>query len=258
MEFLSLHDKSEIETYLRQDVFLQIYPLGDLDDFFWPLTVWYGTKYQGHLNALIMLYLSHPAPTLQAFHHDPEVLRPLLQASLHLMPHHFYAHLSPGLASIFGEFYQVAPMGDHLKMGLTQSKDLAWDNEVFALGAENLDEIHHLYNRSYPGHWFDPRMLESGQYYAIRQQGKLASISGIHVYAPKYKVAGLGNITTLPRFRGQNLSQRVTSHLCHALFQNVEHIGLNVKKDNRAAIACYRKIGFEVVGEFEIFEMTKS
>ena len=44
MPVISLHDKEQIELILRQNVFLHIYALGDLDDFFWPLTTWYALE----------------------------------------------------------------------------------------------------------------------------------------------------------------------------------------------------------------------
>jgi hypothetical protein len=38
-----LHDKATIERVLRRNVYLHLYSIGDLDDFFWPYTVWYAT-----------------------------------------------------------------------------------------------------------------------------------------------------------------------------------------------------------------------
>src|SRR5262249_59681854 len=35
MPIVSLHDRERIEPVLRRNVFLRIYALGDLDDFFW-------------------------------------------------------------------------------------------------------------------------------------------------------------------------------------------------------------------------------
>jgi ribosomal protein S18 acetylase RimI-like enzyme len=35
------------------------------------------------------------------------------------------------------------------------------------------------------------------------------------------------------------------------LLQTVDLIGLNVRADNVAAIACYRRLGFTVVAEYE-------
>jgi ribosomal protein S18 acetylase RimI-like enzyme len=49
--------------------------------------------------------------------------------------------------------------------------------------------------------------------------------------------------------------------LCQSLLEKVEHVGLNVKADNDAAIACYRKLGFEVVapyGEFTVEQKSGS
>ena len=42
MSYEQLFDLQKIEEYLRKDVYLHIYGIGDLDEFFRPYTTWYG------------------------------------------------------------------------------------------------------------------------------------------------------------------------------------------------------------------------
>jgi predicted GNAT family acetyltransferase len=118
-----------------------------------------------------------------------------------------------------------------------------------------LTAIQSLYKKSYPENWFDPRMLETDQYFGIKEENRLVSIAGIHVYSPQYKVAALGNIATLPAYRNKGYGSQVTAKLCQSLLKEGMRIGLNVKTDNHAAIASYKKIGFKTVvsyGEFMV------
>jgi len=64
-------------------------------------------------------------------------------------------------------------------------------------------------------------------------------------------VGVVGNVTTHPAYRGKGLGTAVCARLCLELLRTVEHIGLNVKADNAPAIASYKRLGFEVVGEYE-------
>ncbi|MHC4559779.1 MAG: GNAT family N-acetyltransferase, partial [Planctomycetota bacterium] len=112
-----------------------------------------------------------------------------------------------------------------------------------------------FFKKAYPGNFFEPRMLETNQYYGIRESDELISIAGVHVYSQRYKVAALGNITTHPNYRGRGYGTTVTAKVCKSLLREIDHIGLNVKADNTSAVRCYEKLGFEVVdsyGEFEI------
>ena len=98
-------------------------------------------------------------------------------------------------------------------------------------------------------------MLETKQYYGIRQSGELVSAAGVHVYSRRYKVAALGNITTHPKYRGRGYGRTVTAKVCNSLLHDIDDVGLNVKADNTSAIMCYERLGFEVVdsyGEFEV------
>ncbi|MHC4104953.1 MAG: GNAT family N-acetyltransferase, partial [Planctomycetota bacterium] len=110
----------------------------------------------------------------------------------------------------------------------------------------NLNEITSFFEKAYPGNFFEPRMLETKQYYGIRQSGALISVAGVHVYSSRYKVAALGNITTHPNYRGKGYGRIVTAQLCKSLLNKIDHIGLNVKSDNKSAIRCYEKLEFEV------------
>ncbi|HUU22516.1 MAG TPA: GNAT family N-acetyltransferase, partial [Phycisphaerae bacterium] len=107
----------------------------------------------------------------------------------------------------------------------------------------------------YPSHWFEPRMLDTKQYFGIRGADGLVSVAGVHVYSEKYKVAALGNIATHPAHRRTGCATAAIAHLCRNLLKTVEHVGLNVKADNRPAIACYQKLGFEIVGAYEEYSV---
>ena len=252
MTSVCLHDKAMIERELRRNVFLHIYGIGDLDDFFWPYTTWYATRSNTEIHAIALLYFGQSLPTLLALSENTDRMQDLLESISHLLPQHFYAHLSPGVESALRSTHHLDPHGEHLKMALLHRSavDTCDCPETSVLGRDDVNEIFEFYQKCYPKNWFDPRMLETGQYYGIRKGGYLISIAGIHVYSPEYKVAALGNIATAPSYRNKGFGRQVTAKTCQSLFKDVCHIGLNVKADNNAAISCYRRLRFETVASY--------
>lgn len=253
MHIVSLHDTGEIERYLRQQTLIHLYELGDLDDFFWQYTTWYALKETEQVQSLLLLYSAIDPPVLLAISENLLALRNLLQSSIHLLPPRFYAHLSGDLSTFLATHYRVDSHGLHYKMALIDTPRLETVStpEVITLTTTDLDELQTLYRVSYPGNSFDPRMLETGHFYGIRRDHTLVSVAGVHVYSPRYRVGVVGNVTTHPAYRGKGLGTLVCARLCQQLLQTVEHIGLNVKADNVAAIASYKRLGFEVIGEYE-------
>ncbi|HEX6288089.1 MAG TPA: GNAT family N-acetyltransferase [Herpetosiphonaceae bacterium] len=254
MQAVCLHVKDEIEAVLRRNPFVHLYALGDLDDFFWQHTTWYGLRQNEQIQHVVLLYSGTSVPTLLAFNEEPVALMPmLLRSILPLLPRQVYAHLSPDVIPVFAEDYHVQQHGLHYKMALTRPTHLSGIDisEAALLSAADLDDLTALYQASYPGNWFDPRMLETGHYYGIRRGDRLVSVAGVHVYSRHYRVAALGNVTTHPELRGQGLGTRVCAKLCHALLETVDHVGLNVKADNASALACYERLGFERVAVYD-------
>lgn len=248
-----LHHKPDIEAVLRRNPVLYNYALGDLDDFFWPYTTWHALASAQAIQQIALLYTGTNLPVLLALTEAPPEMAALLQAIHYFLPRRVYAHLSPGLLPVLAETYQPQAHGTYFKMALTQPAKLEGveTSAVEPLTVAHLAELKALYQLSYPGNWFDPRMLETGRYYGLRQAGQLVAVAGIHVYSPRYGVAALGNITTHPEFRGQGLATQVTAKLGQVLTGQIEYIGLNVRADNAAAIACYERLGFERVAIYE-------
>ncbi len=193
-----------------------------------------------------------PFPTLLALSEQKGTMQKLLQSILYILPMKFYTHLSPDLDEAFGERFKVQSHGKHYKMGL-KNKSLLCNidcSQAVRLDDNDLEQIYVLYKESYPGNWFDPRMLETKQYFGIKIKNHLVSIAGIHVYSEQYKVAALGNIVTHPDHRGNGFGKCVTAKLCQSLSKSVDDIGLNVKADNEIGVAMYKKLGFEIVGTY--------
>jgi ribosomal protein S18 acetylase RimI-like enzyme len=259
MKTVHLDDKNQIEAFLRNNVFLNIYSLGDLDDFFWPYTTWYALTNKAGIKATILVYTGGTLPCLHALtegkntHHMEKLLLSLIP----IFPKYFEAHLSLGLEGALGKHYTLRSHGKHYKMALTKESQLSCidTSEVIALSMSDLDEIVSLFQAAYPENWFDPRLLDTNQYYGIRESGKLVSVAGVHVYSRRYRVAAIGNITTHPEYRGKGYGTAVTTRVCRSLLREIDHLGLNVKVDNTNAIRCYENLGFEAIdsyGEYEV------
>lgn len=258
MQVICLHNRDEIEAFLRQDPFLHLYELGDLDDFFWHHTTWYALKDHHSIQQIVLFYTGSPLPVLLALSQEPmERMEKLLSSILHLLPKQFYAHLSDNLVRVLLDKYHAQGHGLHYKMGLSypQSLNAVETSDAFQLSLADIEELKALYRTSYPGNWFEPRMLETGYYYGIRRNAVLVGVAGVHVYSQRYKVAALGNITVHPNFRGQGLGTIVCAKLCQALLPTVEAIGLNVKADNTSALRCYTKLGFETIAAYEEYSL---
>jgi ribosomal protein S18 acetylase RimI-like enzyme len=253
MDSVRLNDRSLIEGFLRRDPFLHGYELGDLDDRFWPDTTWYGLFEGGDIKALSMLYTGLREPTLLALASDETpLLARLLRDIAPLLPPSLYCHLSPSLGKALEARYSLSALGKHYKMALKDASRLqaARVAEAGVLSSQDRAEAEAFYAESYPGNWFMPSLLETGYYVGIREQGRLVCLAGVHVYSSSRKVAALGNIATRPEARGRGYAEAATAALCRRLLETVEHICLNVRADNQAAIACYSKLGFEIVASY--------
>ena len=258
MGFRVIHDKTAIAAFCRENPFLHLYSLGDLDDFFWKYTTWFGLMDGQSLRELLLLYQGVSVPTLLGFSEHILEMKRLLESIVGFLPRRFNAHLSPGLEEVLCRGYAVEPHGAFFRMALTKTSIIEGSDFSGAerLSTSDIASIERLYAESYPGNWFDRRMLETNQYFGVNVDGDLVSIAGIHVYSETYGVSVLGNITTHPLWRGRGLGTKVTGRLCQSLMEKIDHIGLNVNSTNHGAIRLYERLGFETIASYGEFVMT--
>jgi RimJ/RimL family protein N-acetyltransferase len=260
MQIRQLQDRQEIEAFLRQDVYLHLYSLGDLDDFFFPHTRWLGGYDQGELRALALVYEAFQPPILLglAAQKGEPFLRSLLITLIPELPDQVYAHLSPGLAPLFENRFRLQYHGRHLKLALTSPGRLSAIEPVGVrqLKINDAAELTRLYDEHYPEHSFDPALLETGFFYGIRRSGKLVCAAGVHVISRAYRVAAIGNVITHPAYRGQGLAKQATALLCRQLLGVVEAVGLNVKASNTPALRLYEQLGFSPHAAYDEYTLT--
>jgi ribosomal protein S18 acetylase RimI-like enzyme len=259
MAVVQLRSKPEIAAFCRRNPLAHAYELGDLDDFDWPHTRWFGWEAAGALRQLVLLYSEPAVPVLLGIAEDPvEPMNDLLGALLPNLPAELYVHLTPSLLETMSARFTVHDPVPHLKLGLRRTdliEPLAGDVEL--LGYGSLAEIEAFYRLAYPGTWFTPRMLGTGRYVGVRQDGRLACVAGVHVYSPAWKVAALGNVATLPELRGRGLAQGACAALCSLLLgDGIDTIALNVRADNASAITAYGRLGFEPVADYAEASLT--
>src|SRR5262245_5059145 len=169
VDVVCLHAKDEIERFCRGNPRLHLYALGDLDDFFWPYTNWYAVRDGEQIRQLALIYTGCTMPVVLAYAEEPVgLMHDLLRGLLPILPRRFYAHLTMS-ADVLADDYRIQSHGLFHKMGLSnrallEAVDAA---EAVPLSAADGDELRALYDASYPGHWFMPRMLDTGFYFGI-------------------------------------------------------------------------------------------
>jgi len=273
-DLIPVRERGVLDEWLRRDVFLHLYALGDLDDAFWPLTTWYAYVDDARaavtadaIRALLLRYEPGHDLTVVLALSGPEGRADLTAALERLvprLPRRVYCHVTPGVEVALRSRYALAPHGPHRKMALVRPEALAAFDDAGAVTLEPADEAEAraLYAVAYPATWFDPAMLAKGPYLGIRDGGRrdgsgaLVAIAGVHVWSPRQGVAALGNIATHPAARGRGLATRLTAALCRRCLAEVRHVGLNVHADNAAAIRVYEKLGFVVNAPYDEYDAT--
>mmetsp|Transcript_12407 Transcript_12407/g.20165 ORF Transcript_12407/g.20165 Transcript_12407/m.20165 type:complete len:600 (-) Transcript_12407:113-1912(-) len=302
---VEIFSKNELESYFKcHDPYLHLYELGDLDDFFWHNTRWFGIKElecsdsaMGAYQCVALLYsggesesvfIVHSSGSDRSIQFGTKLLNDLVH-DFHL-PHRFHSHMHPSFIPVLENYFNPFDLLKHFKMKFVNNNDnvnilAAIDtSSVVNLTPQDIAEVEQFYSESYPGNWFDPRMLESTKMFGLfchedtctspsshgSKEGTagqggppgrtLLAVAGIHVYSEDYQVAALGNIAVRPEYRGQGLAMVVIAALLKSLISSgdvestchgsIEHIGLNVDASNIAAIKCYQKLGFEIISEF--------
>ena len=253
MKITELRDKDRIAAYLQQNLYLNIYQIGDLDDYYWPDTRWWALVENAKIEALALLYTGLSVPTLLLLADDNrEQCAELLNSLLPTLPPEIYVHYTEGLGEIPARRYDLRSYGLCLKLGLTAPDliDKCATSNVVQLDVNNENELQELYQIASPGNWFNRRMLATELYYGVRHEEKLVSVAGVHVVSREYGVAALGNIATHPDWRGQGLATETTARVCQQLLSYGCRIGLNVVADNAAAVKCYMRLGFTEAGRY--------
>ncbi len=66
MSVFAMSDRRILERALRRNIYLNLYTIGDLDDFFWPWTAWYGIGAEYDPDAIALVYRGIEPPTVLA------------------------------------------------------------------------------------------------------------------------------------------------------------------------------------------------
>jgi ribosomal protein S18 acetylase RimI-like enzyme len=246
---VTLRNKAAIEARLRHDAAVHLYEIGDLDDFFFP-----SCSYYAHptTNATALFYRGSDPPTLLALGRETSPdLAELVHAISDELPRTVYAHLAVGLLDAIEDEFEAGKPERHAKFALKNFSSCSIESGCEPVGPRDLEAVMNLYRASYPQTWFMPRMLETGAYFGVREGDAWIAIAGVHVLSREHRVAVLGNVATHPAHRGKGLARATCAAVIRALAPDVDVVGLNVAADNAAAIACYRRLGFEPVSEYE-------
>lgn len=250
-------DKVRLAEFLTRQPALNAYPLGDLDERYWPKTNWFALQNGNDISEFSLLYAGLDPPVLIGIpNRNSEEMATLLKGIQSELPPRIYAHLGPGLWQALDQYEAEDSREPHHIMELQdRTAHRRFDSQgVFQLQQIHFDEALDLFNTAYPGHWFRREMLGFGPYYGYRDQSeKLLAAGGVHVYSEQYRVATIGNVVTHPDARGQGLATRINAWLVNSLTARVDTIGLNVHAGNGAAIHVYEKLGFRKIADY--FEM---
>ena len=126
---------------------------------------------------------------------------------------------------------------------------LAGQEDIVPLTDADAPEMLVLAGLTEPGP-FLRRTHTMGAFIGIRSGGRLAAMAGERFRFPGYtEVSG---VCTHPDFRGRGLARRLSAAVAAAIEARGERPFLHAWKTNRAAIALYESLGFEIRDEVNV------
>lgn len=250
---IRLTDKDTIRAFLNTDRALMAYALGDLDEAFWPQSVFYGTYLGDQLESVVLLYQGLDPAVLTAFG-DPYGLSAVLEEQL--LPREIYYLIVPEMEMILRSCYKLPKQEREWRMVLDHGNfSPPTMLDVAHLEPEHAGVLAELYRHAAgPGEEivaFSPWQIAHGMFYGVWDGGELVATAGTHVWSEAEGVVAIGNVFTRPEYRGRGYASACTGAVTQAaLSTGLDTIVLNVRCDNAAAIHVYEKLGFRLYHTF--------
>ncbi|HET9056109.1 MAG TPA: GNAT family N-acetyltransferase, partial [Chitinophagaceae bacterium] len=116
------------------------------------------------------------------------------------------------------------------------------------------DELETLINLVQPG-YYNPGTRLMGEYYGIKQQGKLVAAAGERICMNDFtEVSG---VVTHPDFTGRKYAQQLVTYVANKNTAAGLIPYLHVAKTNERAIKIYQYLGFDVRRKIDVFKIKK-
>jgi RimJ/RimL family protein N-acetyltransferase len=117
------------------------------------------------------------------------------------------------------------------------------------LGPDELEDVIDLYGHA-SRTYFTPDRLAREIYFGVYAGTTLVSAAGTHVRSKRAGLAAVGNVLTRVAYRDRGMATTVTSAVTEAALEEHADVVLNVRQDNRPAIAVYGRLGYRVHAPF--------
>jgi len=254
-----IRDRAQVLSFLRQDEDYAAYALADLDEPYAKSARWFSASRTGSIEGLALVY-DGIEPTALFLMGPASALSALL---LHRVgPDTVTLLAPPECRDLLSDFYQIEHLSEMDRMSVVPDDFHPYELPV-ALPLRRLtpDDAQDMLNlilqaarhdaRDLRDIAFQPEMVETGVYFGISIDGTLVAMAGTHVEALDVSVAAVGNVVVHPARRGHGLAKAVSTAVTRSLLNaGYQHIVLNVRNDNAAAIQAYRRLGYRKVSAF--------
>jgi len=243
----SITSKSEILEFLETDRLYAAYAIGDLEPGFFEQCRWFGAapstgEAPGRLGALALCFEGLKPPALFLVGEAAGLAALLAEATL---PGEVCLTCRQEHLRAAQDAYAIEHPTPMWRMVLRQELFRPEQGRCVRLGPQDLGRLEAFYAAG-GGEAYSPRQVEQGPFYGTEVKGQLVAVAGTHLVSQVHSIGAVGNVFTVPAWRGHNYAAITTSAVVTELLEHgIRTVVLNVSQANAEAIRVYERLGFE-------------
>jgi GNAT superfamily N-acetyltransferase len=239
--------KSEILEFLEIDRLYAAYAIGDLEPEFFEQCQWFGAtrpavEAPGRLEALALCFAGLKPPALFLMGEAAGLAALLVEAAL---PREVCLTCRQEHLRAAQDAYAMERPTPMWRMVLRQELFRPEKGRCVRLGPQDAGRLEGFYAGG-GGEAYSPRQVDQGVFYGTEVKGQLVAVAGTHLVSQVHSIGAVGNVFTVPAWRGHNYAAFTTSAVVTELLERgIGTVVLNVSQANTEAIRVYERLGFE-------------
>jgi len=210
-------------------------------------------------------HLALPFPAISLEGHDPTVVVRLIDELISAAPlppdQSFYSLVPERIAHVLVAVTEVLSVQPEWQMVYKPDFGQLSSGSVRLLGPSDLPAMTSL-ARTAGAMVFSSDTFARGAFLGIDRAGELIAMGGVQTQLPGF--SEIGSIVTHHAHRRQGYASQIVVALTQHLLAQGQDVFLVLFQTNKAALALYQKLGFEIMGELKLIrwqaanEKTKS